>query len=87
MRVLNLPVAAFAVVLCTPVFAQDKPDRTSTPVIVSPELMRQNAALGVMQGHMNELLTRRDAVDVQINALQKRIDAGNAMAEKLAPPK
>jgi hypothetical protein len=60
----------------------------STPaVIVSPELMRQNAVLGTMQGHMNALLTQREAIDAQITALQKKIDEGKAMAEKLAPAK
>ena len=42
----------------------------------SPEAMRENAALGMMQAHMNVLLTNRDALTVQISALQKKIDEG-----------
>lgn len=54
------------------------------PKIVSPALMRQDAALGVMQGHMNALLAQRDAINVQVEKLQKQIDAATAMREKLA---
>ena len=51
---------------------------------MSPELMKQDAALGVMQGHMNAYLAQRDALDVQIKALQQKIDDGKAMRGKLA---
>jgi hypothetical protein len=60
------------------------PAATTEPIKVSPELMRQNAALGVMQGHMNMLLTQRQALDVQIKGLQQQIDDGTAMKDKLS---
>ena len=84
---------AFAAVI-VPAFADEaaapatKSEGTATtPVVVSTEVLRENAALGVMQGHMNMLLTSRDALNVQIDALQKKIDEGKAMVEKLAPSK
>ena len=60
------------------------PATATEPVKISPELMRQNAALGVMQGHMNALLTQKQALDVQIKALQQQIDDGTAMKDKLS---
>lgn len=60
------------------------PAEVTEPVKVSPEMMRLNAEMGVTQGHMNALLTQRGALDVQIKALQQKIDDAGAMRDKMS---
>ena len=62
---------------------QTAPAPATEPVKVSPELMRINAELGVLQGHMNALLTQRAALDDHIKALQQKIDDSTALRNKL----
>ena len=82
--VLALSFAPIAYAADAPTKTEPAPAAATEPVKVSPALMQQNAALGVMQGHMNMLLTQKAALDVQIKALQQQIDDGKAMADKLS---
>jgi hypothetical protein len=86
--ILLVPVAALADDTAPAANAPAKTEPASPaktePKIVSPELMRQNAQITVLQTHMNAFLTQRDNLNAQIEKLQKNIDAATTVRDSLS---
>lgn len=78
----SLIALALSSALIIPAFADDAAKPTE-PVRTTPIENKLTTDTAHMQGQMNGLLDIRDAVQVKIDALQKKIDTATSTSEKL----
>jgi hypothetical protein len=78
----SLIALALTSALIIPAFAEDAAKPTE-PVRTTPIENKLTTDTAHMQGQMNGLLDIRDAVQVKIDALQKKIDTATSTSEKL----
>jgi|HubBroStandDraft_2_1064218.scaffolds.fasta_scaffold874694_1 hypothetical protein len=78
----SLIALALSSALIIPAFAEDAAKPTE-PVRTTPIENKLTTDTAHMQGQMNGLLDIRDAVQVKIDALQKKIDTATSTSEKL----
>ena len=78
----SLIALALSSALIVPAFAEDAAKPTE-PVRTTPIENKLTTDTAHMQGQMNGLLDIRDAVQVKIDALQKKIDTATSTSEKL----
>lgn len=78
----SLAILAITSALAFPAFAEDAPKPTE-PVRTTPIENKLTTDTAHMQGQMNGYLDTRDALQLKIDALQKKIDSATSTSEKL----